>query len=126
MRKVLVVFAMMTLANAAFGCDVKLSGKWIEDVPCCLMSNGVTYKRCEKYSRKDFYKMTNCLERIGILESRIRNCKNEEKKDSLKSERATLNKELKDLTGYTVYEAALILKEKCEAAGLRVKISIEE
>lgn len=84
----------------ALACDIKVAGKWYEDMPCCvakLCKEG--YKRCDKLSLKDFNEVNKLREKISKSYTQLSKCEDEEMKVSIKEEINILDKELKNITG---------------------------
>lgn len=100
----LLLLGMLAL-NAAFGCDIKVNGKWYEDMPCCvakLCKEG--YKRCNKLSLEDFDKVNELRKEMSKLMVQLGASEEVEKRTSIVEEFNALDKELKDITSLSYGE----------------------
>lgn len=100
-KRLVTVLVLGLVGFSAFACDIKINGKWIEDVPCCTSKQQMyqTYKRCDKLSLKDFNKANELRKEITKSYTQLNKCTDEEMKVSIKENIKVLDKELKDLTG---------------------------
>lgn len=124
MKKMLMVLILSLVAfNSAFGCDLKVGDKWVDDVPCCVVAyeRHSIYKPCNKYSSEDFWKMNNAYLSICSLNIEAFEHKVEKAKNVLLKERDAYDKQLKELTGRSYDKISKILKNKLEKAGLNIE-----
>lgn len=101
MKKILVLMVLSLVGFSTFACDIKVNGKWIEDVPCCVANQQMyqSFERCDKLSLKDFNKANELRKEITKSYTQLSKCTDEGMKASIKENIKVLNKELKDITG---------------------------
>lgn len=101
MKRLVTVLVLGLVGFNAFACDIKMNGKWYEDVPCCVTKQQMyqAYKRCDKLSLKDFNKANELRKEITKSYTQLSKCEDEDMKVSIKEEISLLDKELKDITG---------------------------
>lgn len=108
-RNVLTLILLGLVGFNAFACDIKVNGKWYEDMPCCV-AKLAEYKRCDKLSLKDFNNANDIRVKIVKLYTKLSKCKGDEEKTSVKEEIDVLDNELKDISGLNYREVFNRLK----------------
>lgn len=125
MKKILTTLLFFGLVgfNSAFGCDLKVGDKWIDDVPCCVVAyeRHSIYKPCNKYSSDDFWKMNNAYLRVSRFNIEANKHKVEKAKNVFLKERDAYDKQLKELTGCSYDKIRKILRNKLEKVGLNIE-----